>query len=271
MMVPATSNQLSQADFTTIRELVHSVCGINLHTGKEVLVRTRLARRIHALGLSGYAEYVRYLRQDRSGEEVAHMVDVLTTNKTSFFREPQHFDFMRRHVMPRWVEARRPIRIWSAGCSSGEEPYTISMVLHEAIPDLAQRDLKILATDISERVLERARQGEYTAEVLAQLPTGLERRYFTREGNGGRVTGALRAPIRFARLNLMERWPMRGRFDLIFCRNVMIYFDAATQQRLVQRFEEILKPGGYLFVGHSESLTALDHQLQYIQPAVYSK
>jgi chemotaxis protein methyltransferase CheR len=212
------------------------------------------------------------VRADASRRELAHMVDLLTTNKTSFFREPAHFDVLRDAVVPAFGAAPGGLRLWSAGCSSGEEPYTMAMVLREALADPAWRGARILATDISERVLARARAGVYPDETAADVDPALLRRHFARDPEGGWAAGAaLRARIQFAPLNLMGPWPMRGPFHAIFCRNVMIYFDKPTQGALVNRYYDLLAPGGYLFVGHSESLSAVDHAFAYVQPAVYRK
>jgi chemotaxis protein methyltransferase CheR len=209
--------------------------------------------------------------------EIGAMVDVLTTNKTHFFREFEHLEFLRDEIIPRF--SKGPIRIWSAGCSSGEEPYSIAIMLSEAIPDIGKRDIKILATDISYRMMEQARQGLYDEETLKFMPAQLRLKYFrkteARDGHSRshryRVVPQLQSMVSFAKLNLMEEWPMRGLFDVIFCRNVMIYFDKPTQENLVKRFWSFLRESGYLLVGHSESLTFLTHDYRYLKPAVYQK
>ena len=267
----AADAELAPSQFQDISRTVYDVAGIQLRPGKEGLVRSRLAKRLRALGVATYDEYLARVAGDASGRELAEMVDALTTNKTNFFREPAHFDFLRDRVLPA-LPASAPLRIWSAGCSTGEEPYTLAMTLHEALPDLARRDVRILATDISARVVAQARAGRYPDAVAGEVPPELLRRYFTRGPGGAWEVGAsLRAPIAFARLNLMEAWPMRGPFQAIFCRNVMIYFDKPTQQELVGRYYEMLAPGGHLFVGHSESLSGIAHRFAYVQPAVYRR
>jgi len=267
--------EISEAQFTAISELTYRVCGINLQSGKQGLVKTRLAKRLQTVGASDFDAYLEYLQDDASGAEMVAMLDALTTNKTSFFRENQHFDYLRREVLPPLVGSSSPLRIWSAGCSTGEEPYTLALLLHEEVPNLKQRNARILATDISTRVLAKAREGVYDEAVVRDIPPHLLGKHFTCVRTSAprafRVSGELQSLIRFARLNLMEPWPMRGPFDVIFCRNVMIYFDRPTQQRLVQRYWELLRPGGHLFVGHSESLTPLEHRFRYVQPAVYVK
>jgi len=167
------------------------------------------------------------------------------------------------------------IRIWSAGCSSGEEPFSIAILLRDRLPDVESRDVKILATDICSEVLDKAKRAVYTEEEVQDLPSFFLRKYFTPVVEDGvkayKVRDEVRAMVRFARLNLKDEWPMRGPFDIIFCRNVMIYFDQSTRQELVNRFWDMLKPGGYLFIGHSESLASLSHEFKYVQPAVYVK
>lgn len=268
MGITTPADDLRPEQFRVIRDRLYDVSGINMQDGKAGLVRTRLSKRVSALGLGSFRDYVRHVEQDAT--EFALMVDLLTTNKTSFFREARHFEFLREAVLPS-LTADRPVRIWSAGCSTGEEPYTLVMLLREAWTDFARRDVRVLATDLSTRVLTRAAEGRYTESVLREVPPPLRSRYFERDGDDFRVRSSLRAPICFARLNLMEAWPMKGPFDAIFCRNVMIYFDRPTQERLINRFWKLLRPGGHLFVGHSESLTPLKHSFRYVEPAVYAR
>lgn len=262
---------LTDRQFHRISETLYRLCGIHLTQGKEELVKSRLMKRLRSLGLASFNDYIDLVEAHPDGEEFITMVDCLTTNKTSFFRENEHFEFLKRAILPGLAT---PARFWCAGCSTGEEPYTLSIVLREGLPDIDARDVKILATDISTRVLARARAGVYARDTLADVPGALLQRYFT--GDGGRPPQYQAGPdlkrlIRFARLNLMETWPMQGPFAVIFCRNVMIYFDKPTQERLIRRFAELLAPGGHLFVGHSESLAGMVHGLGYVQPATYRK
>jgi chemotaxis protein methyltransferase CheR len=268
MGVAMTAIEITDNQFAAISALVHGQCGINLHDGKKELVRARLAKRLRTLGLTCFDAYLEHLRSDRSDELVA-MLDALSTNLTSFFRESDHFVYLSEKVLPRLPEKR--LRLWSAGCSSGEEPYSIAIQLAETLPDLKQWDARMLATDLSTAMLAKAQTGLYTAERLDGLPEILVKRHFTRQGADYCVRSELRGLVHFARLNLMDPWPMRGPFDVIFCRNVMIYFDKPTQSRLVQRFWELLRPGGTLFIGHSESLTGVRHGFAYVQPTVYEK
>ncbi len=269
------SLELTEKQFKRISRIVHRLCGIYLKSGKEALVRARLMKRLRALRMSSFEAYIRYIESDAGARELEMMVDVMTTNKTSFFRESAHFDFLRDQVLPNLTNWR--MRFWTAACSSGEEPYSLGILLREHVPDVDRKDVKILATDISTRMLERARTGEYGADTLRDLPRPLLSKYFQRvpSGTGGepwyQVSDAVRRSVRFARLNLIEPWPMRGPFDVVFCRNVMIYFDRPTQQQLINRFWELLDEGGYLFVGHSEGLSAITHKFHYVRPAVYRK
>jgi chemotaxis protein methyltransferase CheR len=265
--------ELNDAQFSTISALVHGVCGINLHAGKFGLVRTRIARVLREAGLHDIDDYLAMVSADGSGREVARLVDALTTNKTGFFREPKHFELLRQRLLAElWVPGR-PLRVWSAGCSSGEEAYTLAIVLDEELGPAA--DVRILATDISARMLAHARRGVYTEDALQAVPAVSRLTYFrglsAMPPRSAEVGRRLRAMVRFAQLNLVDHWPMSGPFDLICCRNVMMYFDKDTQQALVDRFWHMLAPGGYFFGGHSESFAALRHRFRYVQPAVYCR
>jgi chemotaxis protein methyltransferase CheR len=267
--------ELTSDEFARIAELLYAQSRIVLRPGKEGLVRSRLVRHLRRLRLCSYTEYLDHVARDTTGRELSELIDALTTNKTSFYREGAHFEFFQHGVLPALLEGSGPIRIWSAGCSSGEEPYTIGMILHESAPDIGSRDVRILATDICARVLAHARDAEYPAAAVREIPWQPAARYFVPAGRGSaptvRVRDDVRRLVRFARLNLMSAWPMRQPFHAIFCRNVMIYFDRSTQRQLVNRFWEALAPGGYLFVGHSESLSSSSHRFRYVQPAVYVK
>lgn len=269
---PGVAPELRPADFRRVAQLTREIAGINLPPGKEGLVRARLAKRLRALGLASFDDYLAHVEHEASRAELREMIDALTTNKTSFFREAQHFAYLRETLLPRHAEAGRPPRIWSAGCSTGEEPYTLAMTLREALPEPLAAAARVLATDISARVLARAREATYPAEMAAEVPAPLRARHFAATPDGQhRVVDRTRRLVRFARLNLMRPWPMRGPFDAIFCRNVMIYFDKPTQAALVERFWQLLGPGGHLFVGHAESLTGRSHGFGYVRPAVYVK
>ncbi|MBC8089317.1 MAG: protein-glutamate O-methyltransferase CheR [Phycisphaerae bacterium] len=264
-------HELSAEQFSRVAALLYDHCGIAMRPGKEGLVRARLAKRLRKLSLPDFDSYLQLVGNNPADAEFREMVDALTTNKTSFLRERAHFDYLRDTVLPTLSHS---VRIWSAGCSSGEEPYTLGMLMLDHAQHGPTHDLKILATDISQRILAAAAAATYSAELMADVPAEWQRRYWTRAKVSGdadtfTATAALRKLVTFGRLNLMEQWPMSGPFDAIFCRNVMIYFDKQTQQRLVERYWSLLRPGGHLFVGHSESLTGTAHRFKYVQPAVY--
>lgn len=266
------SLNLSDNEFQKVAQTVYRVCGINLKQGKEALVRARLMKRLRLLGMSSFKEYLQYIESNEGSHELGAMIDVMTTNKTSFFREDDHFNYFSNTILPKLNKIR--MRFWSAACSSGEEPFSLAIVLEEKLPDLKSRDVRILATDISTSILGKARRAVYNDGALADLHSTLLRKYFVKVGNGPaayQVKKNVRKLVKFAMLNLMDQWPMKGCFDVIFCRNVMIYFDKPTQQKLINRFWDILEPGGYLFVGHSEGLSAISHKFKYLRPATYRK
>lgn len=265
---------LSPQEFLSIRNLLHDICGIHMPEGKDGLVKARLMKRLKFLQLNSFQEYIDYVKQGARGDELMIMVDELTTNKTDFFREPAHFEFLDRHILPTLQKAKK-MRLWSAACSTGEEPYTLAMQILDSVQNVDQMDVRILATDISSTVLSHARDGVYEQTRLEGISDAQKKVYFTplRDGTpvAYRIQDRIRPFITFAQLNLMSKWPMQGPFDVIFCRNVMIYFDKDTREKLVNRFYELLQPGGHLFVGHSESLSSLTHAFQYVQPAIYLK
>ena len=259
---------LTSSEFKRIRSRIYDYCGINLHEGKEALVRARVMKRIRKVGLGSFAEYMSYLENDHSGAEFLALVDVLTTNKTSFFRESKHFDFIRDNIMPE-MRGRR-VKWWSAGCSSGEEPISCAIALLEQ--RIQKKNVKILATDLSREVLQVAKAGVYASKSLKNMPAPIRNDYFRKVAKGSyQVNHTVRNMITYGRLNLKRNWPLDGPFHVIMCRNVMIYFNRTTQERLVSRFCDILEPGGYLFLGHSESVTGTNHSFKNIRPAVYQK
>jgi chemotaxis protein methyltransferase CheR len=267
-----TTPQISRNQFEYLARKVYGICGIELKAGKEQLVQSRLSKRLTALHLKSFDEYFDLLDREPNGKELILMIDSITTNKTSFFREIEHFNFLSSEVYPNFEGSS--MRIWCAAASSGEEPYSIAIQLLEELPRARSRDVKILATDISTKILSRAREATYTSESLQPVPTAWRSKHFVVADTAAstwQVRPETAALVQLGRLNLMEPWPMRGPFDIIFCRNVMIYFDKKTQERLVQRFYELIRPGGYLLVGHSESLTGADHDFKYIKPATYQK
>jgi len=266
--------QLSAPRYAAVAEFLYDVCGIRLREGKEALVVSRLGHRVRATGLPSLGAYIDAVVDGELAGELPHFIDVLTTNKTNFFRESAHFDFLTDAVFPRLAASPHEIRIWSAACSSGEEPYTMAMVVRDHLPVEAQRRTRILATDISNRIIATARAARYSGTQLQGLSAEVLRKHLDRQPGSPEawtVKREVREMVRFARLNLMDAWPMKGPFDVILCRNVMIYFDRETQARLVDRFAALLPPGGILCVGHAESLSGFAHGLEQLQPAVYRK
>ena len=272
---------LSPKEFAAIAALARDEFGLELGQGKEQLVASRLGKVMRRLGLKTFRDYYRHVEGDRTGDALVELIDALTTNHTSFFREPAHFDFLVERVFSQHTFAgqkgRAPMRIWCAASSTGEEPYTIALMAREYLggagggagPTLP----RILATDISTRVLETARKGMYQADRFPDgLAPWLKKHLLRGEGRWQgwyRMRPEILAMVEFRRLNLIEPLPNVGRFTVIFCRNVMIYFSRETQELLVNRLAACLEPGGYLFVGHSESLTGIGHPLESVQPAVY--
>lgn len=269
--------ELSDRDFNCIRRLVGEYTGISLSDQKRDLVYARLAKRLRAHGMTRFRDYCEMLEAN-PGEELEHFTNAITTNLTSFFREKHHFEYLQQELVPRLLEryqANRRLRIWSAGCSTGEEPYTLAITLREAIPDIDGRDIRILATDLDSNVVKTGAAGVYQAERINGLDNTRIRRWFKR-GKGGyagkvRVVDELRRLITFRQLNLMHDWPMRGLFDVIFCRNVVIYFDKPTQQVLFDRFANAMQPDSHLFIGHSETLHNVSNRFQLVGKTIYRR
>ncbi len=265
--------------FQQFSHLVYEQCGINLHDGKKALLQARLNKRLRLTGIGSYEEYFKFITSSDNGGEFIHFLDSVSTNLTYFFRESQHFEFLEQVALPELIEKKRKnresrIRIWSAGCSTGEEPYSLAMCVLALLPDMPKWDFRILATDISTRALEAAGNGIYSDEKVQKIPPALRQFNFRKISNANgkaeyEIAPHLKRIVTFHRLNLKDHYPFKGSFDFIFCRNVMIYFDKKTQEELVNKMASFLSPGGFLFVGHSESLTGLAHKLTYVRPAVY--
>jgi len=263
--------RLLDSEFAQFQGLLHRLAGISLSPAKKALVCGRLAKRIKHHQLDSYGDYFRMLTGGNAKQELQVAIDLLTTNETYFFREPKHFEFLRSRILP----ARRPgspFRVWSAACSSGEEPYSIAMLLADS---LREAPWEIVASDISTRVLERARSAHYAMERAEHIPEAYLRAYCLK--GVGRQEGTfmidrqLRGKINFMQVNLNEQLPRVGEFDVIFLRNVMIYFDVETKRKVVQRLLAAIKPGGHLMIGHSESLNGVNDDLQSAAPSVYRK
>jgi len=262
---------LSQREFEKFSRLAYEHFGLDLPGSKQGLVAARLGKKLRELGLKSFQHYYDYVQADRTGAALEGMVDYLTTNHTSFFREPKHFEFLREVIFPA-LRSRPRIDIWSAACSTGEEPYSIAMALLEESPYEASVKLRIKATDISNRALEKARCGLYADDRCQAIPQAMRQRYMVRSGpDGFRFRKEVQSLVEFERLNLMACLPAGYRCQVIFCRNIMIYFDRPTQQDLVERLSAHLDDGGYFLIGHSESLNSIRHTLEYLSPATYRK
>lgn len=258
--MPQPSVTLSQCspsptELARIIQILHDSAGIVIAPGKGSMVQSRLAKRLRALGLTDYSSYISLVTSEAGKAERREMISALTTNVTHFFREKHHFDRLKDEVLPPLIaraQAGGRVRLWSAGSSNGQEAYSIAMTLAELASDLAGLDIRILATDIDPMMIEWGGRGHYSETQSDSIPDPLIRKYLTRNGDGFDIDPTLRRLLSFRELNLHDPWPMHGQFDVIFCRNVVIYFDAEARKRLWKRFEAQLAPGGWLFVGHSE-------------------
>ena len=283
MVLPAVSESeesISNADFGRLRSLIYEQSGISLNVEKKTMLELRIKRRVRALNLNSFAEYCEYLFGPRGQkQEIVHLIDVVSTNKTDFFREPDHFEYLVQKAVPELMsrnENGRPLLVWSAGCSTGEEPYTLAMVLYEYA--LAQPGFRfqVLATDISTTVLAKAGKGVFKSDVVRPVPAELRRKYFMRSRDPNaeilRVVPELRQLVEFRRLNFMDGdFGLSQKVDVVFCRNVIIYFDRPTQKRIMHKLAHQLVPGGYAFVGHSETLHDMDLPLVAVAPSLYRK
>jgi chemotaxis protein methyltransferase CheR len=272
-MLLESAPTLTDVELEGIVRLVYEKSGITLHAGKRALIVARLHSRLRAGGFRTFRQYLKAVRADRSGHELGLLLDAIATNHTSFYREPQHFTFLRDTVVARWrTSSARPLQIWSAACSTGEEAYTIAITLADC-GAMNAGPVHLLASDLSSKALTRARAGVYPIDRVQQLPMEILRRYFERgvgeQAGTARVHPRLRQAVEFEQLNLLDIIDLGRRFDAIFCRNVMIYFDKAVQQRVVSMLERHLRPDGFLFISHSESLNGLSHGLRWVAPAIY--
>lgn len=267
----------TEANFALIRQFVSEHTGIVLSDAKKDMVYSRLSKRIRQNKLGSFDRFCAAIEQG-DAEECEFLINAITTNLTAFFREKHHFDYLSQQLVPALLQQHdhdKRIRIWSAGCSTGEEPYSLAITLYEAVPDIDKWDIKILATDLDANVIEHAKQAVYQIEKLQGVNEKQLQRWFKR-GSGNRqgmvkVRDEIKQMITFKRLNLLHNWPMRGPFDVIFCRNVVIYFDKTTQKLLFQRYAEILKPHGHLFIGHSESLYKVSERFRALGHTIYQR
>jgi len=270
---------LSRREFTRLSSFIYEQCGITMPEAKKTLLEGRLQKRLQTLGMKSFEEYENYLFSPEGNRlEVVQMIDLVTTNKTDFFREAEHFEYLTERVLPEWCRicGGRRLMVWSAGCSSGQEPYTLAMVLSEFAAGRPGFDFQILATDISTRVLEKAINAVYPEELLNPVPQSLKKKYLLRSKDRSskvvRIVPELRRKVTFRRLNFLEGdFGLREPLDIIFCRNVIIYFDRQTQERLLQRFYGHMRADAHIFMGHSETLSGFNVPLVSVYPTVYRK
>ena len=276
----ARDESMSTRDYTRLCDLIYHEAGIHLGSGKKTMLEARIKRRLKVLDLNSYGQYCDYLFEHKGlKQEIVPLIDVVTTNKTDFFREPGHFNFLVEKALPDLTlndRSGRQFLVWSAGCSTGEEPYTLAVVLSEYAMTHPNFRFRILATDISTTVLAKGELGIYSNETVSPVPPALKRKYFMRgrdpSSNQVRVVPELRRLIEFRRLNFMDAdYRISERADAIFCRNVIIYFDRPTQERILRKLSHHLVPGGYMFVGHAESLHDMDLPLVPVAPALYRR
>ncbi len=279
---PLTTVTMTKNDFAFFSNLIQSRCGIKMPDVKKTMLESRLRKRLRLLGLQNFKEYLEYVDSpDGKSNELVSMIDVVTTNKTDFFREPAHYDYLYSKSVPKLMEKHgvgkdRELRIWSAGCSSGEEPYTLAMVLSDYSRNVEKISFNILGTDISTRVLEKARRAVYAEEKVEPVPAVMKKRYLLKSKDRTkpqvRIVLELRKLIQYGRLNFLDdKYGINSKFDIIFCRNVLIYFNRENQRSILLKILQHLEPNGYLFTGHSETLHSLDLQVKLLAPSVYRK
>ena len=267
--------EIEDDEFDYLRNLIYREAGINLTPAKKCLVQTRVGKLMRRRSIDGYPQLFKMLRNDDTGQELTNLIDVITTNHTYFFREEEHFNYLAGTIIPELIAGKhnKHIRIWSAGCSSGEEPYSIAIVLKEQVDTKEDWTFEIFATDLSTETLFTAEKGIYEAETIKKLPLESKRKYFrkgkNRFGNLVKVKGNIRQLITFRRQNLLKEPPSVPDFDIIFCRNVMIYFDHQTKEKVIDKISKKLKPDGYFITGHSESLNTIEHPFTMAKPTIY--
>jgi chemotaxis protein methyltransferase CheR len=269
--------RLKKSEFEQISQIIYSQAGIHLSEGKKIMLESRLAKRLRVLNITSFEKYIDYLTGSEGVEkEMVHMIDVVTTNKTDFFREPHHFDFLKETILPLARNNEQSFRIWSCACSTGEEPFTLAMVLQDFAQKNRTFQYEIIASDISTHVLQKASQAIYDPSRIADIPDAMKKRYLLKSKDTinptVRIVSELRERVKFMHLNLMDReLDIAEGLDVIFCRNVLIYFDRPTQLKVVGSLVDKLKPGGYLFIGHSESLHQFDLPVKQVRPTIFIK
>ena len=272
--------RLNDAEFEKLSNFIYTNFGIKMPKEKQIMLQSRLQKRLKALKMKSYKEYIDYLFSKKGQvDEVINMIDEVSTNKTDFFREPAHFEIITKEILPHLIDPAikyKKLKIWSAGCSTGEEVYTLAIVLCEAKRYFVNLDFEILGTDISNKVLHHASQGIYKEDRVFNIPLELKKKYFLKSKDPGnrlvRLTPAIRKHAKFERLNFMDSsYHIKDNFDIIFCRNVLIYFDRDTQEKVINRLCRNLNPGGFFFLGHSESITGIDVPLIQIKPTFFRR
>lgn len=271
---------LSENIFKKLGSFIQSECGIKMPPGKRLMVQSRLMKRLRALEISSFEEYWAFIQSTEDKDEVINLINAVSTNKTDFFREPDHFKYLIDTVLPELIknrpsEIREPFKFWSAGCSTGEEPYTLAMVLSDFAEKNRSFKFKILATDISTKVIEHGRIAIYSKERIDPIPMKMKQKYLLKSKDPAnkvvRIIPKLRSKVIFRRLNFLDNFRLKEKVEVIFCRNVVIYFDRDIQKKLVEKFYEQLIPGGFLFMGHSETINGLNTKFKTVAPTVYQK
>lgn len=270
--------QLSEHDFNRLSNFIYKEYGIKMPPSKKIMLQSRLQKRLRELNITSFKEYCDIVFSPEGADEIIHMIDVVSTNKTDFFREPNHFAFMQEVILPEFVAEKnnRLLKIWSAGCSSGEEPYTIAIVVSQFFETQIGYDFQILGTDISTRILQKAIDAIYSEDRIVGIPLEIKKKYFLKSKDPAkklvRIIPQLRSKVTFQRLNLMSAsYDVKDMFDIIFCRNVLIYFDRETQEKVISKLCTRLKTGGYFFLGHSESIMGMQLPLSSIKPTIFVK
>ncbi len=269
--------KLSDAEFEKLSNFIYTRYGIKMPPVKKIMLQSRLQKRLKALKIYSFKDYVNYVFSKEGSEEVIHMMDVVSTNKTDFFREPTHFDFLKQTALPELYNQNiRNLKVWSAGCSSGQEVYTLAIVLSEFAEKNQGFDFSILGTDISTQMLKKAYNAIYPEHEVAMIPLEIKRKYMLKSKDPQkkliRINKKLRQKTKYMRLNFMdENYPVTEKYDIIFCRNVLIYFDRETQEKVINKLCRHLKPDGYFFLGHSETITNIDVPLKQIKPTIFKR
>ena len=267
--------KLSDKEFNTLSKFIYTRYGIKMPPAKRIMLQSRLQKRLRALKIYSFAEYVDFVFSKKGDEEVVHMMDVVSTNKTDFYREPAHFEYLTKNVLPEYLQNNtRKLKLWSAGCSSGQEVYTLAIVISEFLESNPGFDFSIFGTDISTKVLKLAHNAIYKEEAVAMIPLEIKRKYLLKSKDKTkkniRVNSKLRNKTSYQRLNFMDsNYNINEQFDIIFCRNVLIYFDRETQEQVINKLCRHLKPGGYFFLGHSESITNINVPLTQVKPTIF--